>query len=611
MFNKRFSLVFLGFVALTALLRSQSTVSPVPYGVTFMATREMSQSSSTEVKDITKHLDVLAYYSSAIPAASVRFTLSSGTGITLYPDAAGKVFSACGLTAQGMAFNNEFAGGTVTVTTTNSPSLAASLLLLIPAYEAPAASRFTNFEELQNSTAEKVTFRWAPLPSNAEEDIVIFGVYDEKGTSYFQTSTGQLTNRSTEITVGQLPKSGKFVAKLMYAPYNFLIGQTSTAVIYSYGFSIQCPLVRAEPSIKTSLVCHPNSQVIVRGQPLTLDVVAEGVGLTYQWMLDNKAISGATLPTYFVAAADRANAGSYHVVVKDPLGNTLRSRDAVVTIADTANPVRLINLSIRTLAGSGENSLILGIITGGGTSGANTTPVLMRVAGPALASFGVTGTLPDPQFSVYSGSNIIASNNDWHEAQFVEANRKAFTQCYAFSFADNSRDAALVTKLNPGSYSMVVSDYLGGTGTGLAEIYDASEGTGAARLQNVSIRANFSPNSPLIAGFVLDRGTTARSVLIRAIGPTLQKYGVGNPLMDSQLTLYRGDYPIYQNDNWGVGDKAAQIAAASAKVGAFSLDGSSKDAVLLVNLPPGAYTAMISSPTGGSGIAMIEIFEVP
>lgn len=206
---------------------------------------------------------------------------------------------------------------------------------------------------------------------------------------------------------------------------------------------------------------------------------------------------------------------------------------------------------------------------------------------------------------------MIGQNNDWSEASVYDANQKAFDRCYAFKFVQNSRDAALVTQIRPGAYSMVVSDYLGGTGTGLAEIYDASEGTSFPRLKNVSIRANFSPNSPLIAGFVLDRGATSRSVLIRAIGPSLQKYGVGNPLADAKLTLYRGETPIYENDNWGAGADASMIASASGRVGAFALDPNSKDAVLLVQLPPSAYTVMISSPTSGSGVAMIEVFEIP
>jgi hypothetical protein len=45
-------------------------------------------------------------------------------------------------------------------------------------------------------------------------------------------------------------------------------------------------------------------------------------------------------------------------------------------------------------------------------------------------------------------------------------------------------------------------------------------------------------------------------------------------------------------------------------VGAFGLGAGSKDAVLLVSLPPGAYTAQVSG-IGGGGIALVEVYEVP
>jgi hypothetical protein len=45
-------------------------------------------------------------------------------------------------------------------------------------------------------------------------------------------------------------------------------------------------------------------------------------------------------------------------------------------------------------------------------------------------------------------------------------------------------------------------------------------------------------------------------------------------------------------------------------VGAFALGAGSKDAVLLVTLPAGAYTAQVSGVAGG-GIALVEVYEVP
>jgi hypothetical protein len=98
-------------------------------------------------------------------------------------------------------------------------------------------------------------------------------------------------------------------------------------------------------------------------------------------------------------------------------------------------------------------------------------------------------------------------------------------------------------------------------------------------------------------------------VLVRAIGPGLSTFNVASPLADPQLALFGGSVQIAANDNWG-GDP--QLSAAAARVGAFALgDASSKDAVLLLTLPPGSYTAQISGANGTSGNAIVEVYEVP
>jgi hypothetical protein len=56
----------------------------------------------------------------------------------------------------------------------------------------------------------------------------------------------------------------------------------------------------------------------------------------------------------------------------------------------------------------------------------------------------------------------------------------------------------------------------------------------------------------------------------------------------------------------------SQVAHVAASVGAFSWGSSSTaDSALLVTLPPGAYSAEISGVAGDTGIALVEIYEVP
>jgi len=186
------------------------------------------------------------------------------------------------------------------------------------------------------------------------------------------------------------------------------------------------------------------------------------------------------------------------------------------------------------------------------------------------------------------------------------------TEVGAFALALGSRDAAVQqTSLANGAYTVQVSSVTPGqTGTALAEIFDASSTTsGARQLVNVSARAQVAASdNPLIAGFVIS-GSTARTVLIRAAGPALAGFGVAGALSDPTLTLFRESTRLAESDNW---QTSAELVNAFAAAGAFNFNARSRDAVILMTLPPGAYTAQVSGvATITAGVALIEIYALP
>lgn len=148
---------------------------------------------------------------------------------------------------------------------------------------------------------------------------------------------------------------------------------------------------------------------------------------------------------------------------------------------------------------------------------------------------------------------------------------------------------------------------LGGSSGGAFTGALASGGTFSdGALRNLSTRGQVGTGANvLIAGFVIG-GNSPKQVLIRAVGPSLTQYGVTNALADPQLSLFQGGTTIASNDNWG-GSWA--LASAFAQSGAFALDASSKDAVVVATLNPGAYTAQVSGVGGTSGVAMIELYD--
>jgi hypothetical protein len=258
----------------------------------------------------------------------------------------------------------------------------------------------------------------------------------------------------------------------------------------------------------------------------------------------------------------------------------------------------------------GSSILIAGFAVGGqGASG--TEPLLIRGSGPALAAFGVSGTLPGPQLQLYSGNTVIGSNNGWGGSAEI-ASAAALVGAFAWS-SPSSDDSALLESLAPGPYTAQIAGQSGDTGVALAEVYDATPSGGftptSPRLVNVSTRVQVgSGGSVLIAGFVIG-GSTARTVLIRASGPALASFGVSGTLPDPQLGLYSGSTELASNSGWS-GD--AEIAGTASAVGAFAWnDPASLDSAILVTLPPGPYTAQISGANGDVGVALVEVYEVP
>jgi hypothetical protein len=292
------------------------------------------------------------------------------------------------------------------------------------------------------------------------------------------------------------------------------------------------------------------------------------------------------------------------VAVSDPQRSIL-TPPAAVTV-EPANLGRLTNLSVRTGTGTADQTLTVGFVL----SGAPDKPVLIRAIGPSLGDFGVTGALSDPRLQLFAGESELMANDNWANpagGDNAVSLSAAFAAAGAFALRPDSLDAAVIRLMNGGSYTAQVT---GGSGSGiaLAEIYDTAPAAGA-RLVNVSARAQVGTgNGILIAGFNVS-GNVPRQVLVRGVGPSLGAFGVEGVLANPRLDLYRGNVLVQSNDNWG---GTATLSTAFARAGAFALgSGATQDAALLVSLSPGSYTAQVSGVGNTTGVALIEVYELP
>jgi hypothetical protein len=341
-----------------------------------------------------------------------------------------------------------------------------------------------------------------------------------------------------------------------------------------------------------------NSQLIVAG--------SFGAGVFYStnngdtWTAINQGLPDLTLfdlelhEAYIVAATNTQG------VFRFALSNLNLGPAPVDPPAGTA---RLTNISLRAGAGTGDTTLIAGFVVSGNSG----KRVLVRGVGPGLAAFGLTGLLPDPRVSVLDSAGRTVTSNDDYDNVLTPSG--VVTGVGAFPFTNRS-DAALVVTLAPGSYTAQIADAANRTGVALIEVYDADD-TGN-RISNLSGRALVGTGANVAICGIAVQGDKPRQFLIRGIGPALTGFGVNGALVDPLLTLTSATgATVATNDDWESAGNAADLIASAAKVGAFTLPRGSKDSAVLISLAPGNYTGLISGANGTTGIALLEVYEVP
>jgi outer membrane protein assembly factor BamB len=451
----------------------------------------------------------------------------------------------------------------------------------------------------------------ASSPAIDANGVIYVGCYDNKvyainadGTANRTYDTGNWVRSSPAIS-GKRMYVGSNDQKL----YAFDLPAGPSAGTWSQYRANARRLGRAISEVPT-LATQPIAQTVGLGYSFTLTAAASSAGsVTYQWYKDGTAITGATAASYSVSSATTASAGSYTVKVSSAQGSVTSSA-ANVAVTNTA-PGRLMNVSVRTDAGNGDQTLTVGFVL----KGSGTKPLVIRGVGPTLATFGVTTALAAPQLVVINQDSkaTVASNTIWGGSTEMAT---AFGSVGAFPLPTNSKDDGLLANLpvNAGGYSVQITGANGTIGNALAEVYDrdSSSATPSARIINVSARAQVGTGGGiLIAGFNVSNvsGNAAKLLLIRGVGPTLASFGVGGVLTNPKLEIYDNstNQLLASNDDWG---NAAISKSTFDAVGAFPLNAGSKDAALLISLPPGTYTAQVSGVGSTTGVGLVEVYEV-
>ncbi|CAN5597202.1 hypothetical protein BH20VER3_BH20VER3_18470 [soil metagenome] len=300
-----------------------------------------------------------------------------------------------------------------------------------------------------------------------------------------------------------------------------------------------------------------------------------------------------------VAAIMNSHIGNLDNLAADDIAGVKSLYDtgpAYQTVPDA--PV-LKNISTRGFIASDDNALIGGFIV----QGSQSATVILRAVGPSLAEIGFAGQLIDPVLTVYdSTQRQIATSDDW----FTGPNAATIS-----SFGldpSNSRESAVYLTLQPGAYTVIVKSFSSAqtpatTGVGLFELYDLS--SNGARAGNISTRGQVLGGDNVLIGGTIIGGTDPKTVIMRAIGPSLAAAGIAAPLSNPILELHDGNGVLLQsNDDWGNGPDADAISDENLA------PTNAKESALLATLNPGSYTAIVQGVGGVIGVALVEVYDI-
>ena len=159
----------------------------------------------------------------------------------------------------------------------------------------------------------------------------------------------------------------------------------------------------------------------------------------------------------------------------------------------------------------------------------------------------------------------------------------------------NDLESAIVTTLNPGSYTAILSGKNGGTGVGVVEVYDLGQAANS-ELANISSRGFVETNDNVMIGGFIVGGNNAdgkATVLIRAIGPSLASSGVQDVLPDPTLELHDSNGgTLATNDNWKVNDQSQQSQESAVRATTIP-PANDLESAIVATLSPGPYTAVV------------------
>ena len=265
-----------------------------------------------------------------------------------------------------------------------------------------------------------------------------------------------------------------------------------------------------------------------------------------------------------------------------------------VNATTSTGPGALGNISTRLPVQTGDNVLIAGFIV----TGTQPKKVIVRGIGSSL-SFG--GVLADPVLELHDGSGaLLESNDNWMDSP----NKQAIIDSKIAP--TNNLESAILRTLPAGgaAYTAILRGVNNGTGIGVVEAYDLDR-TVDSKLANISTRGLVQTGDNVLIAGVIVVGQTSQKVIVRAIGPSLS---VPGKMADPTLELHDSNGALLEaNDNWGDSTNRQAIIDS----GIPPSDPLESAIVRILPANNSAYTAIVRGVNNTTGIAVIEVYQLP
>ncbi len=421
--------------------------------------------------------------------------------------------------------------------------------------------------------------------------------------------SGKSSSHSTDVRQGLGSLATNSLLSLNFEPYSMSV------IVFN-------PEPPPAPAQLAAYASDPNTV------SLTWQAPTDGFGITgYKLERATNSAFSAGLTTMNLSAATSyvdsnviADTTYYYRVSATNMTGTVNASASVqvkTSAVASSGSARLVNISTRAYCSTGNNVTIGGFVI----SGSVAKRVLVRAIGPSLTAQGLVASelLADPTIEVHDalhGNAVVATNDDAGDNANVAAIASVGASIGATALLDtDTKSSALLTMLNPGVYSFVVTGRGGASGIALLEVYDADATQTGATFANISTRADCTTgNGVTIGGFVV-AGSGPKRVLLRAVGPTLTTQGIGavEVLQDPMIELHdanHGNAIIATNDNWNENGNAADITTTGARIGATPLaDDDTTSAGLLLSLQPGVYSFVVRGKSDTTGITLVEVYD--